>query len=288
MTRMLNRWWIVVLMAGITSLVWCERQAGIRDARRDLASAQAEQALIGERIDRAREEIESNQNELSEQQDWQSAATNRIAQLETEISRTAPASRWADPPADWPRWDTNSPYVWLRKEMFSELRIKRFNDRGEISSDLAGLMGLSPTETAALNSSLGQIEAANHTAQLARVQTSESVSADGDRSMTVAVPSSPADGAELAQQFQTALEDQLGAQRAGLIDQDTNWFASEFDLSPASSNTYTITAHTNGNYSVEIATGPSGSSSYGGSPSSADALRHVPYYLVPAFSNFVQ
>jgi hypothetical protein len=287
MTRILNRGWIVALAAGIAGLLWSERQGGIRDARSDLASARAKQALIRDRIDHAQGEIESSQDELSQQQDWRSAATNRIAQLEAQMSRTAPASRWADPPAAWPGWDTNSPYVWLRKGMFSELRIKRFNDRGEMTSEIAGVLGLSPAETAALNSSLAQIVATHQAAQLARVQKSESDSVDGERTLTVTVPPSPQDGAAQAQLFQAALEDQLGAQRAGLIDEDTNWFESEFDLNLADTNTYTITMHSNGEFSLRMAEGRNGSSYYSGG-NYASTVAHLPPYLTPVLSSFAQ
>ena len=104
--------------------------------------------------------------------------------------------------------------------------------------------------------------------------------------LTIEVPPLPQDGAGFEQQFETALQNELGAERAELlIKANTNWIESQFDQGNASTSTYSLTLHTNGVFALDTADGHGSSSSSGGSQRSIQ--ESIPPYLIPSFGDLL-
>jgi hypothetical protein len=181
--------------------------------------------------------------------------------------------------------------VWLRKDLLTKLPLARFNDDGGLSEEAAKVLDLNSNRLGPLNASLREIVAAFGANRLAHIEKENGppASPDGDRTLTIKVPPLPQDGAGFAQQFETVLKDELGAERAELlIKANLDWIESRFDQGDASTRTcsYSLTLHTNGLFTL-ITAGPNGSS--GGSSGGRSSIQmSIPPYLMPSFGDLLQ
>jgi len=213
------------------------------------------------------------------------------SRLRTELAGAAPEGQWEEPPPDWPRWESASPYVWLRKDLLTKLGLARFNNDGGLSEEAAKVLDLNSNQLGPLNASLQEIVAAFGANRLACIEKENGPkdSPNGDRTLTIKVPPLPQDGAGFTEQFETALRNDLGAERAELlIKANLNWIESQFNQGDASTSTcsYSLTLHANGLFTVNSADGRGTSSSSGVSQSSLQ--RSIPSYLMPSFGDLLQ
>jgi hypothetical protein len=174
--------------------------------------------------------------------------------------------------------------------MLTKLPLARFDKDGALNKEAASALDLSPSQAGSLNASLQQALAGYRALQLARIEKEDGPadSPNGDRTLTIKVPPLPQDGAVFAQQFETALQSELGAERAELlIKANSNWIESQFGQGGASTSacSYSLTLHTNGLATFSTSDGyVSGSSS--GTQSSIQ--QSMPSFLVPAFGDLLQ
>ena len=279
----------LILPAGLG--FWASRQAALDRARHALAGALAERAALRDRLAATQRAIESARGELKEQRSRRDAQMAAASRLRTELASAAPESQWEEPPPDWPRWESASPYVWLRKEMLMRLPLARFNTDGGLSEEAARVLDLNSNQVRSLNASLQEIVAAFGAKRLARIEKENGPpdSPNGDHTLTIKVPPLPQDGAGFEQRFETALQNELGAERAELlIKANLDWIESQFDQGGASTSTcsYSLTLHTNGLFTLNTADGHSSSSSSGVGQSSIQ--RSIPSYLIPSFGDLLQ
>jgi hypothetical protein len=278
----------LILAAGVG--LWASRQAALNRARHALAGALAERAAIEARLAAAQRTIESARGELAEQRSRRDAQIAAASRLRTELAGATPESQWEEPPPDWPRWESASPYVWLRKDLLTKLPLARFETDGGLSEDAAKVLDLASNRLGPLNASLQEIVAAFSAKRLAHVEKENGPpdSLNGDRTLTIKVPPLPQDGTGFAQQFEAALKDELGAERAELlIKANLDWIESQFNQGEASTSTcsYSLTLHTNGLFSLDSADGRGSSSSSG---SQRSIQMSIPPYLIPSFGDLLQ
>jgi len=280
---------VATLILAVGLALWASRQAAVNRARQALTDELAERAALDERVAIARRAIDSARGEVAEQRSRRGAQMAAASRLRKELANATPESQWAEPPSDWPRWESASPYVWLRKGMLTKLPLARFNNDGGLSEEAAKVLDLTPTQVSSLNASLQQILATFRASQFARIEKENGPpdSPSGDRTLTVKVPALPQDGAGFEQQFETALRNELGAERAEiLIKANTNWLESQFDQGNASASTWSLTLHTNGLATLDTSDGRGGSGSNSGSQGSIQ--KSIPPYLIPSFGDLLQ
>lgn len=283
---------LAALILGAGLGLWASRQAAINRARHALADALAEQAALQARFAAAQRAIESARSDLTEQRSRRDGQLADADRLRKELANATPESQWAEPPPDWPRWESASPYVWLRKEMLTKLPLARFNKDGGLSEDAAKVLDLNSNRLGPLNASLREIVAAFGANQLARIEKENGPpdAPNGDRTLTIKVPPLSQDGAGFEQQFETALQNELGAERAELlIKANQSWIESQFSQGGASTSacSYSLTLHTNGLFDLNSADGH-GSSSFAGAVNQSAVQKSVPPYLIPSFGDLLQ
>ena len=273
----------LVLVAGLALRI--PRQAALEDARRALAGAQAEQSSLANRMTNAKSVIESSRPELAAQSARRNQQIAATARLQQEILKAKPESRWAEPPAHGASWDPASPYVWLPKDLLAKLPLARFDRDGSLSKNAVAVLDLDPRQVESLNVSLKRAVDNYHAAQLPHLEKTDGPAdlPNGDRSITVKVPPIPEAGAAAQQQFENAVRTELAGRRAEvLLQANTQWLDSQFDQDSDGTVAYTLTSHTNGQFTLQH------SSSHGGGSSTSpggSVLNSVPTWLHPLFTD---
>ena len=101
--------------------------------------------------------------------------------------------------------------------------------------------------------------------------------------VTVRINPIPDEGARLKEEFEAALRNELGEQRAGLLMRlSTGWLSSQFNRFGAEPRTISVTRHPNGTY--DIRTRSANGSSFVG-PTLKIHDDYIPPHLLPLFSD---
>lgn len=281
---------VLLLVLFAATAVWIPRQRALAASRARLAEKKALQQNLQQHIDAANAELSSLRADLKTENTRRRQTQSAIAHAQAELNKIDPQSRWTAPPENLPDWNSDSPYVWLRKEILPQLPVKAFTENGALNQDVASVLTLDPKQTAALNTTLTDIMAEYHALETSKVQKSDEhlpgiAEQDGEK-LTLVVPPQPDDGKMYKQQFETALRDALGAQRADLLLQTAEtWLDEQFSQSGAKPKTISILRHPDGSYSLSVKSGNGWFSTGGPWPI---IQRNIPAHLRPLFNEIVQ
>ena len=185
-----------------------------------------------------------------------------------------------EPPPALPEWNAGSPYVWLRKEFLPKLRVRplsAFGDDGELGGDVATVLAATDNQQRALSSTLPRLLAEYHALEAAKAERVEEhlpgIGDDGSK-VTVRFNPLPEEGAWFKEQFDAALRNELGEQRANLLTQlAEGWFNDQFNRFGTEPKTISVSRHPNGTYGFAVKTGDGLGSS--------DGLLRIDNYLIP-------
>ena len=275
---------LVVLLAALA--VWIPQQHRLAQARLDLAEAEAQRAQLDERIATVTAALESVRRELRAQQTNRAGTLAAVAKAEQELEQVDPESRWADPPATLPAWNAESPYVWLHKEKLPKVQLSAFNDKGELRGEVAAVLTATEIQQRTLNTTLPRLLAEYRALEAANAErVAQSVPGiDGDGlNVTLRITPMPEEGARFKQQFETALRNELGEQRANLLMQLSERRLNDlFSFFGAKPPVISVTRHPNGTYDINIQFGSWGLS---GPMTIAEIHDKIPPHLLPLFSD---
>jgi len=285
---------LIVLLALAAGLcLWLSQFRHRRQTLDSLETVRAQTAALQAKIQQNTRALESARAQIQERDDQRAGHAAKIAGLEAAAFKQNPESRWAFPPAQWPQWDSNSPYVWVRKTTATQIPVRVINGAGELGSEAGVVLALSPREQSELNAKLSQIMSNFHAVEAAatrRVDTPADLAWLGGESITIQVDPIGDKAAPFKKEYETALQQALGAQRADfLLEQSSGWFMDQFGGAEATSpsKTITLSKRKDGSYTVYIKS--LGSSMMTGMPGdqSARLTNYIPSHLLPFFTDIL-
>ena len=185
-------------------------------------------------------------------------------------------------------WETNSPYLWLRKETLASLPIKRISKDGRITSDIAEVMSIPQKQLDAINTSLAKALSDAGAALASNAHRTVETNKDGERVVSVAIDSIPELTQPLTNQFETALVGTLGRQRGEALMGSALSLIRETTSFSAQSCLYSARSMTNGYVEVRKVAkyqGVHNNTSYGRFRPNGAQPSTIPEYLNPFFQD---
>ncbi len=266
------------------------QQARLNRLRSALAQTHSQQLRLGERTDALMAELGSAHAELLAAKASRTRADADVAALEQQLAKIDPEIRWALPPTTLPDWNAESPYVWLRKDMLPRLPVSVFTDTGEINSEVALVLTADAKQQQRLNATLARLLSDYRALETAQAHRTEDhlpgIAGQDGLKTTVQVDPMPEQGAQVRKQFESALRDELGRQRADLLLQTGEaWLESEFSSSGTEPKTISVIRHPNGSYNISIKSGGSWLST--GGPAQV-VTNQIPARFLPLFSDVLE
>ncbi len=279
---------LLIVLAGLG--VWMVQQARLNRLRSALAQTHSQQLRLGERTDALMAELGSAHAELLAAKASRTRADADVAALEQQLAKIDPEIRWALPPTTLPDWNAESPYVWLRKDMLPRLPVSVFTDTGEINSEVALVLTADAKQQQRLNATLARLLSDYRALETAQAHRTEDhlpgIAGQDGLKTTVQVDPMPEQGAQVRKQFESALRDELGRQRADLLLQTGEaWLESEFSSSGTEPKTISVIRHPNGSYNISIKSGGSWLST--GGPAQV-VTNQIPARFLPLFSDVLE
>jgi hypothetical protein len=280
---------IVFLLALlIAATVFLVRQQKFMRTRHTVADTQERVARLQERVASAELAANAERQQSAEQKASKSRLLAEIAAAEQELAKIDPDSMWATPPENGHEWNEKSPYVWLRKSMLSRLPVQPFNDQAELRGEVAAVLALDGTTQQTLNASLRQLAEEYHALETTHAERIDEplpgITDDGPQ-VTVRVNPLPDDGSRFKKEFEDALTEALGGQRAGLLLQAAEgWLDSQFSQGGSEPKIISVVRHADGTYNVSVKSGYSWFSTAG----FRELDQYVPKHLLPLFSDVIE
>ncbi|HYG35824.1 MAG TPA: hypothetical protein VEC99_13620, partial [Clostridia bacterium] len=180
-----------------------------------------------------------------------------------------------------------SPYVWLPKRLLPVLPAKVFDSEGALRPEVAKVLCLDANAQHALNEKLANILGEYRALELKNAERTEEhlPGIENGQTVTIQVPALEKEAGELKQQFNAAIREAFGQQRADFIFQRTDgWFDSTRNQFAQEPKTISVVRHPNGTYNVSVKCGNSWLSTGG-----AIELNHyIPAHLLPIFQEALQ
>jgi hypothetical protein len=277
---------LVVLIAALASGLWVPHQIKLVHARRWIVEAEARLNALRDRIAAASDSLESAQRELRAAIDRHDQTLAAVAKAERSLAARDPEARWTAPPASLPEWNADSPYIWLRKEMVPRLPVSPFTEDGGLRAEVGYVLVVDPVAQRNLNQQLKQLLGDYRALEIANAQPTEDhlpgIAGQPGEKLTIRVRPQPEEGARVKQQFEAALVDALGAQRAELLTKaGESWLGSEFAQFGAEPKIISVIRHPGGSFNISIKTGNNWMST--GGPASA-IKNLIPSHFWPMFS----
>lgn len=277
----------MVLGIGLAGLaLGLPRQQSICQARQSLAQTRLREAELQTRLAAAEAELEGLQRRLQTQREARQQAQAEVLQREQALMVQNPEARWSLPPATLPEWNPESPYVWLPKSFLAHLPITLFTDLGELRRDIAGVLCLDSAAQSRLNARLTQVLADYHDLELRHAERTEDHLPGGEgQKLSFRINPLGDEASGLKQQFESALRETLGQQRADLLLERTGgWFDSSRNQIATEPKTITVVRHADGTYNLALKCGNSWTSH--GGRLKLEYL--IPAHLLPLFQEIIE
>lgn len=186
------------------------------------------------------------------------ARWNQPTQTSDSASGEALRHFWRTPPATLPAWEPESPYVWMEKSALKQLPLVALTSGGHISPEFAEILGMNSNQIARIESALENILQRHFSNELAhakvQIQPASTPLAEGApaasegslvqevRSIEVVIPALGTEASELLQNFESTVEQELGAQRRQLLFASAqSWLDEEFSYRGENEKRYTVT-----------------------------------------------
>jgi len=254
------------ILAGLifmtTLAVWVPNQVNLNRDRKAIVETREQLRALREQTTAVENALESAQQEFATQEADRIRAVIELAKAEKEFAKVDPDSRWSEPPATLPDWNPDSPYVWLSKEMIAGLSLSSFNDSGGLDPEYGAILGIDPKTQTTLNGELRKLVADFRTLQATKAERTEDHLAgiagqDGEK-ITIRVQPLPEEGARFKSQFEAALMNAMGEQRAKLVmETGEHWIDEEFLQYGTDPKTISVLRRPNDTYNLSIKSGGS-------------------------------
>jgi hypothetical protein len=289
-TGLFGRRTIILLVVMIASATGVSNQLRLVNSRKALEDAKGQLASIRSQLDTADAALLKARAELGNQNTERDRLVLKLAKSEREFAKIDPEARWVAPPASLPEWNSESPFVWLRKDMVSQLPVAPFMEQGQLRPEIGYLLTLDAATQQRLNQELKNILTEYRDLEAAKAELTDEhlpgIAGQQGEKITVQVRPQPADGARLKTRFETALKEAMGNQRAELLTQAGDvWINSEFAQFGSETKTVSLIRNRPGSYNISIKSGGNWFST--GGPADA-VLPQIPVNLRPMFAPLLQ
>lgn len=245
-----------------TFAIWIPNQVNLNRDRKAIVEAKEQLRALREQAAAAEKALATAQQEFATQEADRIGAVIKLAKAEKEFAKVDPDSRWSEPPANLPDWNPDSPYVWLSKELIAGLSLSSFDDSGGLDSEYGAILAVDPKTQTTLNSELRKLVADFRKIQTAKAERSEDHLAgvagqEGDK-FTIRVPPLMEEGAGFKSQYEAALMNALGEQRAKLVMKTgKHWIDEEFSQYGTEPKIISVLRRPNATYNLSIKSGGS-------------------------------
>lgn len=278
---------LLILLSALA--LWVPQQKNLREAQRALNEAEVKRLDLDQRIALAAQTLETIGRETRAEKLRHHDAVSALARAEQETPKTEPEVPWLSPPETLPQWNADSPYVWYRKEIFPRLPVQVFTDKGEIRREVASVLDADQRQQTSLNVTLSRLVAEYRALEVANAERIEEheahISGMEGPKVTLRIKPLPEEGARMKQDFEIALRNELGEQRANLVMQlGAPWFNAQFSQFGADPKIISLVQHRNGTYNISIKNGQRRMSA-GGVRKLTD---YIPSQLIPFFTEALQ
>jgi hypothetical protein len=216
----LRRRILIPLIAFAALAIWIPRQQAISQAERALEETKLQLVSLSNQVESASVERESARKSLIEQKTSSDRSLALLSAAERELASDSPEARWATPPAVLPNWNSDSPFVWVRKELVKNVNGEPFAADGSLDQQAAVVMALSNEQVSRLKQLLPPILAEYRNLESAQVKYADGhlpgITGTGE-AITIEVTALPEEGAKLMAQYLSALRSVIGEQRTELL-----------------------------------------------------------------------
>ncbi|HYE33012.1 MAG TPA: hypothetical protein VEH27_16415 [Methylomirabilota bacterium] len=215
----MKRRWIILIFAAVGVWFGATSYTELQSARGQLAGSQ----LADENLDRQKAELAEQVAALRE--------TNRAGSINLAahtgelrlLLERKPVQHavWNEPPAQWPAWEPDSPFIWVPKTQIDHLAFDIFDGSGRILPQFTNLFALTRRQTEALNRELRDIVEQYSALELRHAHPTNShlpgIDPSQGPALTIEVPEFAQEAEPLKVQFDQALRKNLGQQRAEMM-----------------------------------------------------------------------
>jgi hypothetical protein len=276
---------LVTLIFASAGLVWWTQNASWKANEKALQQSRERLESLRERAQAAEMAVSKASAEQNSQNQIRLATSTSLRAAQRDLAAKDPASQWAEPPAHWPEWNPNSPYIWVRKESLPSFRPAVFTQSGGISREAADVLAIDDSLRNSINAQLQTALSNYRAAELTNAEVTTKPSKDNASisEITVKIPPPADEGAVFQNTVTQILQQNLGDQRAGLITNAASSWLSGF--SSGNQTAITVSRLGGGNYQLSMEMPNGSSSSYGGLPGS-NVQMILPSYVLPLFNDF--
>ena len=229
----------------------CVRELAVLDARI--------QASGSDLIERESARLKASREAEQELARGAALAAEKLRLEAARAKQTPAAERWSAPPANWPSWQAESPYVWIRKSDLLALPIStgEIDRTGALSDVLRQVLALEPEAMDRLNARLRGVVERLHAAETARAHWVDNVPDSNQglfsRQRTLKLDPDPALAAALRAEYLGILDQELGTDRAKLAQGVAgNWLTQTFESLEGESKTISVSWLPDGSEQVVI------------------------------------
>ncbi len=283
---LLGRRTIILLVVMIAAVAGVSNQVRLVNSRKALEEAKNQLAAVRSQIEAANTALLNARTELLNQNDERNRVTLKLAKAEQEFSKVDPEARWAMPPGSLPEWNSESPFVWLRKEMVPQLPVSPFMENGELRPEIGYLLTLDAATQQKLNQELKDLVMQFESIEAAKAERTDEhlpgIASQPGEKITVRIQRQPEEVARFQSELENALRESMGYQRTELLMQTAQGWISQFG---SDSKTVSVVRRSSENYGLSVKYGEDWTSMTG--PSEA-ILRGIPANLRPMFAPLFQ
>jgi hypothetical protein len=245
-----------------TLAVWVPNQVNLNRDREAIVEAKAQLRALREQAAAAKNALVTAQQEFATQEADRIRAVIELAKTEKEFANIDPDSRWSEPPANLPDWNSDSPYVWLSKEMIAGLSLSSFNDSGGLDPQYGAILAVDPKTQTTLNAELRKLVADFRKLQATKAERTDDhlagIAGQEGEKFTIRVQPLPEDGVRFKTQFEAALKNAMGEQRAKLVmETGEHWIDEEFSQYGTEPKIISVLRRPNDTYNLSIKSGGS-------------------------------
>jgi len=275
---------IVIISAtlGLGTIVYLLSVIQTRYIRSEIERSQGNLATLKNEIVTARTSNKAAERRISQFEKEARAAAEKLPS-ETGLAGAGINDIWSSPPKALPELNLESPYIWLDKEVLPKLPLQTIGKEGEITKEIAEILGVSRAQLDRVNQKLVEIVAENRTlaqnsAEIVHEDVLSTGSSDGTKiSVKIQVPTEATE--QLKDRYQSAISDEVGEDRKDLLCRSVatqSWLNTEFGVKP---EIISVVRHPNGTYNIGF---KERGSSFGGITKLED---YLPDFVLPLFDS---
>ncbi len=287
---MISRRILISLLCAAGLFIILNQHSRISRKTAAVTARTTELAALETQTTRLKDEITALRAEVRREEIAAEIARAAEAKAMAEFSAINPDAQWAEPPETLPDWNPASPFIWIPKDLLTQIPSEPFSQNGSLNPGVAEVLGISPETRKELDrlvaAGLERFRQMEFTNVYLSTNHLPGVSHIEGKKLTIELRPPPEAGPQLKEELISAFVSKLGAQRAEiLMQQGRKWFVENLSAFEPESKFISVAWRPPPNaYSLTIK-GPGVWKSYGGL---SDLKGLVPDHVLPYFSELTE